>query len=191
MQGAGRSLTPSDPGRSLSSAPRPNGTRALRRHLDSCARRTSSGQAGRSRVDADGLYVGRSRILRAVPPARFRRQAGLCLVVPRGPALRGTATLADDRIRRRDPGQPASASATKRSSGIGPICVAADDRIRPGAGAGGRRLARIRCDANTRLEMRRLGLATVFARHVACRACRMASLVAGLLDGSFWWWDAI
>jgi hypothetical protein len=33
---------------------------------------------------------------------------------------------------------------------------------------------------DTRPEMRRLGLATVFARHVARRACRMASLVAGL-----------
>jgi hypothetical protein len=36
--------------------------RALRRHLDSCARRPWSVQAGGSGVDADRLCVGRSRI---------------------------------------------------------------------------------------------------------------------------------
>ena len=39
------------------------------RHLDSCARRPWSVQAGRSGVDADRLCVGRSRILHAVAPA--------------------------------------------------------------------------------------------------------------------------
>ena len=43
--------------------------RSLRRHLDSCARRPWSVQAGRSGVDADRLCVGRSRILHAVAPA--------------------------------------------------------------------------------------------------------------------------
>ncbi len=39
------------------------------RHLDSCARRPWSVQAGGSGVDADRLCVGRSRILHAVAPA--------------------------------------------------------------------------------------------------------------------------
>ena len=41
----------------------------ISRHLDSCARRPWSVQAGRSGVDADRLCVGRSRILHAVAPA--------------------------------------------------------------------------------------------------------------------------
>ena len=44
------------------------GARSRWRHLDSCARRPWSVQAGRSGVDADRLCVGRSRILHAVAP---------------------------------------------------------------------------------------------------------------------------
>ena len=50
----------------------------------------------------------------------------------------------------------------------------------PGAGTGRPPARTDPLRRDTRPEMRRLGLATVFARHVARRACRMASLVAGL-----------
>ena len=57
----------------------------ISRHLDSCARRPWSVQAGRSGVDADRLCVGRSRILHAVAPASL--SATSRAAATRGPGL--------------------------------------------------------------------------------------------------------